>query len=335
MGAVRLGFICDPSNNAYYRAIFPMRALERRGHTVVWPARLGEDVPFRELATCDLVHCYRSPHRLEDLRRLSARGVTVTFDNDDNYATALVSEGGSGLAGNRYNNKISREMLKMAATADLTTTPSEILAQAYRDAGIEHVKVIENYLERQMFGFATNSPHDGIVLGWVAASEHQADLDRLPILDALKRLLANHKSLHVLTVGLRLPLPPERYEHIPEIPHPQLLKIINRIDIGIAPLADIPFNHSRSNVKLKEYASGAATWLASPVGPYQTLNQRQGGQLVQDQDWLPAIENLIHNPRTRKRLTKKALKWAKQQTIDNHTQTWEQAFHNTHTRTPA
>lgn len=34
---MRLGFICEATVNAYYRATLPMRALERRGHTVLWP----------------------------------------------------------------------------------------------------------------------------------------------------------------------------------------------------------------------------------------------------------------------------------------------------------
>lgn len=323
---MKLGFICPPSNNAYYRAIIPLRALERRGHTVIWPTTIGEDASMRELFACDLVHCYRRPRRLEDLRRLSERGVAITFDNDDNFAVAEVSHVASGLEGVRYNRKVAKQLLKVAAMSDLTITPSEVLAETYRLAGIEHVAVIENYLDPAMFGFGSATPHDGLVVGWVAALEHRVDLERVPIVDALRQLLTIHNDLRLLTVGVRLPLHSERYEHIKQVEYRELLKVIRRIDIGIAPLADIPVNHSRSNVKLKEYGAGVTAWLASPVGPYRGLGERQGGLLVGNNDWFAAIDALLRSHRVRKRLAKRSLRWARLQTIDKHVQSWENSF---------
>ncbi len=323
---MKLGFICPSTNNAYYRTIIPMRALEQRGHTIVWPGKLGEDVPMSELVGCDLVHCYRRPRRLEDLRRLSKRGVAITFDNDDDFTTAEFSDGGSGLAGNRHNRTIARELLKIATMADLTTTPSEVLAQRYRDSGVENLAVIENYLDRSMFGFGSASPHDGLVVGWIAGREHRVDWEQIPIVTALEQLLSIHGDLRVLTVGVRLPLSSERYEHIDRIEFPELLKVIRRMDIGIAPIADIPFNRSRSNVKLKEYGAAVTPWLASPVGPYRGLSEKHGGSLVADGDWFTGIDRLICSPRARKRLAKRSLRWAKQQTIDKHAHIWEDAF---------
>ena len=103
-----------------------------------------------------------------------------------------------------------------------------------------------------------------------------------------------------------LALQSSRYEHIREVPFVDLLKVASRIDIGIAPLADTVFNRSRSNVKLKEYASGGAAWLASPVGPYRGLGEDQGGMLVEDGDWMSAIDLLIRDRRRRRRLCKHA-----------------------------
>jgi hypothetical protein len=329
---MKLGFISEPTNNAYYRVVMPMRALERLGHTVLWPATLSDDVPLRELATCELVHCYRRAGRIADLRGLSRAGVAITFDNDDNFAAAEVSEGGVGLDGHRHNRRLFREMLKMAEMSNLTITPSEELAELYRRAGIEHVTVIENRLARSMPGFNGVARHDGVIVGWVAGREHSTDLGRIPIVDVLGELLQRHSALRVLTVGLSLPLSSDRYEHIPAVPLPQLLKVTSRMDVGIAPLADTPFNRSRSDVKLKEYASGGAAWLASPVGPYLGHWHKQGGVLVGDDEWLPAIDRLVCSSRTRRRLSRRGLRWAKQQVIENHTRAWEQAFQQAVTR---
>src|ERR1700744_1969815 len=154
---MKLGFMCPPINNAYYRAIIPMRALERRGHTVVWPAKLGEDTPTRELLGCDLVHCYRRGDRSEDLRRLGDHGVALAFDNDDDFTLAEVSDGGSGLAGSRYNRKVARRLLQAAKQCDLVTTPSGAFADSYRRDGLEHPGVIPNYLDTVTFGFGSAS----------------------------------------------------------------------------------------------------------------------------------------------------------------------------------
>jgi hypothetical protein len=323
---MKLGFICPPTNNAYYRAIIPMRAMERRGHTVLWPAKLGEDVPLRHLLTCDLVHCYRRAQRADDLRRLSEHGVAITFDNDDDFSTAEASPAGTGLAGNRFNRKMARELLALANVADLTTTPSETLAETYIRMGVERVRVIENYLDRATFGFGSASRHEGIVVGWVAGSEHRVDLERLPIAKALRQALDTHTELRVLTLGVRLPLASEHYEHVEYVAYPDLLKVVARMDIGIAPLADIPFNRSRSNVKLKEYGAGVTPWLASPVGPYCGLGEPEGGRLVADANWYSAIDELVRRTRLRKRLAKRAAKWARGQTIDDHAEVWEHAF---------
>jgi hypothetical protein len=329
---MRLGVICEPYGNAYYRAIMPMRALEKRGHTVVWPGPSGEDAPMRELRTCDLVHCYRRIDRISDLRSLSAQGVTISFDNDDNFRAAQVSERGPGLEGNRYNREVFRRLLKAAKLADITTTPSTVLADVYRDAGVENVTVIENRLERTMLGFGSRSKHHGTVVGWVAAREHSVDLDRIPLTSALEQLLDTHPTLRVITIGLRLPLRSQRYEHIAEVPFPRLLTRTSAMDIGIAPLADTAFNHSRSDAKIKEYSSGGTAWLASPVAPYRHLGEAHGGRLVEDGEWFAAIDHLIRSPRERKDLARRALKWAKQQTIDRHVDAWETAFHTAITR---
>lgn len=323
---MRLGVIYEPrSSNAYYRAIIPVQALQRQGHSVVWP-RHADSIPMREFADCDLVHSFRRMDLLEDLRRLSARGVAISFDNDDDFSAAEVSKTKQGFEQHRIHQQVHRETLKAARLADITTTPSPLIAERYRAAGIENVAVVDNYLARGAFGFGSRTKHDGIVVGWIAGREHKFDLDRLPIVSVLERLLERHPDMHVLTVGVRLPLRSERYKYLVEVEFEQMYKVTSSIDIGIAPLADTAFNRARSNVKLKEYGSGGAMWLASPVGPYCGLGEQQGGLLVDEEDWFSTIDTLIRSPVKRKRLARRAFKWARTQTIELFSPTWEDLF---------
>jgi hypothetical protein len=309
-----------------------MRALERRGHSVVWPSDLGEDLPLGRLVTCDLVHCFRRLDRVRDLKQLSLGGVAVSFDNDDDLAAIDLSStnaGGvvSGSRGRLRNVRKFTEILKITRFADLTTTPSKALAAKYRSAGAANVVVIENYLDSaSMPGFGVRVDHDGVVVGWIASKEHELDLPRLPISAAIGKLLDAHPKLRVLTVGSRLSLDSPRYEHRKPVSFAELLHICGGLDIGVAPLADTPFNHARSNVKLKEYAAGGATWLASPVGAYREMGDREGGRLVEDPDWFDALDTLVRSGFKRRRLARQAMKWAKAQAIDHHASIWEEEF---------
>jgi glycosyltransferase involved in cell wall biosynthesis len=327
---MRLGFITEPrAPNSNYRAIFPMRALEQRGHEVLWPARLERDLPLNELFSCDLVHCFRRLDRTRDLKQLAQRGVAVSFDNDDDFGSADMTTGASGRleAGGKArlgNARRFTEIVRVARTADLATTPSRVLAEKYRAAGVAHVAAIDNHLDSDLAGFGVKAAHEGIVVGWMAGSEHERDLSQLPIVDVLSKLLERHADLRVVTVGLRLPLRSQRYEFRPKVPFGELLPALADFDIGIAPLADTPFNQARSSVKLKEYAAVGAMWLASPVGGYRGLGAAQGGLLVEEHGWFDALDRAIRGRLRRRRLARASLKWAQTQTIDRFASQWEQ-----------
>lgn len=329
---MRLGFIVEPqAPNSNYRAIFPMRALEALGHEVLWPAQLERDLAMADLLTCDLVHCFRRPDRTRDLKQLAQRGIAISFDNDDDFSVADMTTGASGRlrAGGSArlgNARRSTELLRLAKLADLTTTPSYVLAERYRSAGVGPVSVIENHLDGELEGFGRGAAHEGVVIGWMAGAEHQRDLALLDILDVLEGLLDAHPELRIVTVGLRLPLRSPRYEFRPKVPFGELLPAIADFDIGIAPLADTPFNRARSDIKLKEYAAVGATWLASPVGAYRDVGSGQGGRLVGEDRWYDVLHGLIGSRFKRQRLSRQALKWARSQTIDRFASQWENEF---------
>jgi glycosyltransferase involved in cell wall biosynthesis len=324
---MKLSFILTPGLvSSLYRVIFPMRALEKRGHTVVWPADWERDVPMRELTSCDLVHCFRRDDRNADLKALAEHGVAVSVDNDDDLGELDVVPGLSRHHARKEYARVASRLAAQARQADLVTTPSPVIAKKYRNTGASNVVVIENYLEPDRGHFGANAGHRGVSVGWVAAREHQPDVSTLEIAKVLARLLREHDDLEVLTVDLKLNLPSERYRHVEFVQHHELIATASCIDIGIAPLVDNAFNRARSNVKLKEYAAAGAAWLASPVAPYIGLGERQGGMLVEDDDWFDAISQLLRDARKRRRLSRRALRWAKSQTIDRHVTAWEREF---------
>lgn len=320
-----LGVAWEASSACYYRAIEPMRALERRGHKVVWPAT-DEGAPvFSELARCDVVHVYRRYDRETQamVEQLAADGKGVVWDTDDDLSAIPRESPLYKKTGGVKGQVIHRETIKTAKWAHVMTTTTEPLAARYRQAGIDRIEVIDNYLASRPK--RRRHRHEGIVVGWIAGMEHKADAARVPIAKSLRALIEKHPDLRVECIGVDLNLP-ERYRHDKFVPFMRLADRIGGFDIAIAPLADIPFNATRSAIKVKEYAASSVPWLASPTGPYAGLGEEQGGRLVADDEWYDVLDELIGSSRDRKRLARQAKKWAKRQRIETEVQRWQAVF---------
>lgn len=308
-----------------------MQALAREGHAVSYN-RAGE-VPFdaRRLLSADIVHIHRyiGGDAQRTVEQLRARGIGVVWDNDDDLASLPRSNPKYSKYGGPKRGALVRTLQAMATTADIVTTPSEVLAERFRDLGADDVRVIENYVP-DAFPGVKQPTHDGVVVAWLAGLEHQTDFQQLRLKTTLERLLEAHPDLRVLSIGLGLGLTKDRYEHIRLVDFLDLPHVLAGADIGIAPLIDIPWNQARSNVKLKEYASAGLPWLASPVGAYRGMGEHQGGRIVDDSDWHQALDALITDARGRKKLAKRATKWVRGQTISKHVSEWEAVYRDAH-----
>jgi glycosyltransferase involved in cell wall biosynthesis len=321
---MRLGVAFEPCANAYYRAIEPMKAMERRGHSVVWPDAAGHLDP-RRVAGCDVVHVYRraAGSTRKAMAALRAEGCRITYDNDDDYTTFPKESPDYGKYGGLAGQRIFTETVAAAKLAHAASTTTEPLAEKYRRAGIDPIFVIGNHLAH---GVArSRRKNDGIVVGWIAGLDHRADLAHIRLTQALRELVTKRHNVRVTTVGVKLNLP-ERYTHVPLLQFAQLPDCIGGFDIGIAPLADIPFNRHRSDIKVKEYAASGVPWLASPVGPYSPLGPGQGGFLVPDDKWLEALDGLATHRFTRWRLGRRGRAWSSRQTIETVAERWEDFF---------
>jgi glycosyltransferase involved in cell wall biosynthesis len=329
---MRIAFIAHPNApGGWYRGIGPMLALNRRGHEirqVARPGRSGETFHPELVPGCDVLHVYRR-HELEVIelvRSAKQRGIAVVYDNDDDM-TAVPKDDVNyrdygGLAGDRARSQI-RRIIQMA---DLVTSPSEIVAQRFREYGARHAQVIENYVPDATLRASAPSNGEDVVIGWLAGTEHHLDVKRVPVSDALGRLLDAHEHLRVRTIGVRFKLDHERYEPIPRVDFFDLPPVLAQWDIGMAVVSDIPFNQGRSSIKVKEYAALGRPWLASPVGPYARLGDKQGGRLVPDDRWYEEIERLLVHPRERRKLAKRAHRWGRAQSISANAGLWEDAL---------
>jgi glycosyltransferase involved in cell wall biosynthesis len=319
-------------NPAVYRATMPMAALQRRGHDVsMFPQREGEQISFEALARHDVVHVHRLLINEDDawVQRLHDAGVPVCFDNDDDVM-ATTGEDWEELPGVTLRNVAPSMMEGERAQAllpqmDLVTTPSRVLAERFRERGAKDVRVIDNYIPADFLRIRPEG-RAGFIVGWHASHEHNWDRIKLSVADILGGLLEAHPHVHVVTIGVDLELDSNRYDYVEEVQLHELTNHLADFDIGIAPLADTPFNRARSAVKVREYAAAGVPWLASARGPYVELGKEQGGRLVEDGDWFDALDELIRSPMQRMRLRRRAKSWTKRELIDEQVVQWEEAL---------
>jgi glycosyltransferase involved in cell wall biosynthesis len=326
---MKLGVISTTEvNNSYYRAVFPAEAMKRAGHAVEMVVHTGS-APIRlaPLLDCDVVHLFRrcDPHVFKCVDTLRARGVGITYDNDDDIRLTPKESANHQRLGGAKGHREYQLQIRMMRRVDVVTTTTTHLAERF---GADHdrpVHVIPNYLGDQQFERGPRNDR-GLVVGWVAGKEHVADASRLRIGETLRRVMDRRPDVRVVTMGVRLDLDPARYTHHDYIPIHLLGAEVRKFDIGIAPLADIPMSYARSDIKVKEYSAVGVPWLASARGPYAALTQRCGGLLVADDGWEQALLSLTASRFKRAQLRRVAERWARSQRIDKHLDEWEAAW---------
>jgi hypothetical protein len=280
------------------------------------------------LRWCDLLHVHRRCD--EDVLKLvtsaKAAGATVVWDDDDDSLRPPREFSGRQLVRGREATRRLAARAKLFELADLVTTTGPGLAEVFRAEGAKNVQPIENYVIDRLVG--DRLPHSGVTIGWAALREHELDLEHIPLVSALEQLLAAHADLRLTTIGIELgQLRSDRYHHHRSMPMQELMRQLTTFDVGIAPLSPaVPMNHGRSNVKLKEYAAMGVPWLASPIGPYAGLGEREGGRLVADDRWFEELDALVRSARARRRLAKRAERWGRSQLLSRNVGCWERAF---------
>jgi hypothetical protein len=328
-GQVRIAFIANPeAPGGWYRGIGPMLALGERGHNIcqVWTPEGG--IRGERAAGYDVLHVYRAHEDdvLQIVRAAKQAGMTIVYDNDDDMRAVPRNNKSArdytGFAGDRALRQIKR----LVQMADLAIASSRPIGERFSEYGAEHVQVIENYVPDAALAATAPPNGDTVHVGWLAGNEHHVDMERLPLRDQFVRLLDAYPQLVIETVGVSMGIPHERYRNDPHVDFFSLPPKLAQWDVGMAPIADIPFNHARSNIKVKEYAALGRAWLASPVGPYAKLGEREGGRLVPDDGWYEAIARLVEKPRELRKLAKRARKWGQAQAISANVRLWEDAI---------
>jgi GT2 family glycosyltransferase/glycosyltransferase involved in cell wall biosynthesis len=272
----------DPAGSGAVRVREPCEALERCGRADV----LVMPEPGRRAL----------PNALE-WRRLSADVLLAHNFLDDAHLIALeeyarVSKGlrilGLDLAAMALPDP-GRRIARALALCDRLVVGTEPLADAYGELAKE-VHIVPDALDEVRWAGLENRPLGSVRprVGWAGAGRHPGDLLLMePVVRATRReidwVLFGHCPPEIR------PLAAEVHAFVPVEEYPAKLASLG-LDAAVAPLADAPFNHARSNLKLLEYGVLGIPVLCSDLTPYQGSPATLIGASADD--WIAAVRAL-------------------------------------------
>jgi GT2 family glycosyltransferase len=252
-----------------YRVIAPMRALNDDGRIMGWetgnylsPAEL-----FRMEPDVILLQRQVDPSQLELMERYIRHSKAFRIYEIDDLITNIP------IRSVRKQHFVEQKDLhkrfrKGISMCDRFIVSTEYLAEAYQGY-IDDIRVVPNYIERGRWG-----GHEPARLrqarprvGWAGSITHDGDL--AVIFDVVK---ATAKEIDWVFLGM---CPEEIRPYVAEYQtgvnledYPAKLASLD-LDLAVAPLEDVPFNHGKSHLRLLEYGVLGYPVICTDITPYR------------------------------------------------------------------
>ena len=344
----------DPIQCWHYRVEQKQQAFTELGlpFQVVDPADHAGAMNALQLASCLIVYRQSFSKNLVELvteaRRLA---IPVIYEADDivyrqdlvsanpNLATLPVDlqraviEGAAGYAeGLALADAVlaSTEVLAADMLAHLPQRPAASGAGSLPAVG--RSAVVDNGIDAQMWSIQRGidverasgrirTGGDGLVVIGYGSGSRAHDHDLAIVAPALAAVLSSHDNVRLRLFG-PLALPPQlapftdRVEKFPMLPAGEFLWEMAHCDIAIAPLADVPFNHYKSQVKYLEAGLLRLPFVASPTVYANYVEQDRTGIIADSQqEWQAALNTLVSDPKRRRELGEAAAEHVRQWSV--------------------
>lgn len=192
------------------------------------------------------------------------------------------------------------------------------LAQAMRDAGLKHVDIVENALDRETLEIAASLPPRGEAVDdrvWVSYGSgtnthdedfRQAEAGLIAALDEEPRLCL--RVIGQLKLSKDFDRFGDRIERLTELSYRDYLAALAQTDIAIAPLEPTLFNDCKSNIKFLEAAVVRVAALCSPRDAFLAVmrHEENGLLAVTSDEWKNGFLKLARDKALRDRLAARA-----------------------------
>jgi glycosyltransferase involved in cell wall biosynthesis len=253
------------------------------------------------------------------VQRVRAASIPIIFDVDDlifepesiDYVDALKSFSAAQKA--EYAGGVHQYRAALLA-CDAATCPTEFLRERIERLG-KKVRVVPNTINAAQLARAgrtapkPSGPSEMLRIGYFSGS-YTHNCDFLEAATAIEEVLAENANVAFHIVG-DLDLPDsfnrfaDRIHRSPFLPYLQMLDLLGRMDVNIAPLEmDNPYTAGKSELKIFEAALVGVPTVASAVDSYlRTIDDGQNGFLARTpEEWKKHLTALVRDASLRQRV---------------------------------
>ena len=240
-----------------------------------------------------------------------SRGMRVAIDFDDDMLN--IPAWSPVCPPEHSRNEISASRIIADRVFASTATLAKTL-ENWSCAKTKRVLVLPNLLDLQAWsgGLDHSTETDEIRIIWAGSGTHEKDVELLtPVFDVI---LPKYPHVKLCYFGECVPASWltrwfDRVNHLEWTPlnnYPRQLRYINP-HIGLCPLVDEKFNHSKSAIKASEYTLAGAAVICSPLPPYQIERDPIWEFASTTEQWIEKISMLVEDHEARRRLHGKAI----------------------------
>lgn len=336
----------DEQGCGHYRQIFVANALmaqgadvvvESIGPTVEWDRKWVGDSPPLDFGVlgvrkpdADVVVLGRPGRRqwFEVIGHLQAQGVRVVVDVDDLFAQIPRANTAAWHFDPALSPDHNREWVARACeVADLVTVTTPALAAVYGKHG--RVRVLPNLVPERYLSIVGEHEDDPVV-GWsgtVNTHPHDLEVTGGGIHRALMTVPGSKFGVVGTGEGVSERLGCRVSRVTGWVPFDDYPDAVAGLDVGIVPLADLPFNRAKSALKMAEMAALGVPVVASPTPDNARLRQLGVGTLVETpQQWKKQVARLLASADLRAEMAGRGREVMATQTYELHCEQWLDAW---------
>lgn len=234
------------------------------------------------------------PAFAERLLKLLCKPYIVDYDdaifhNYDLSASVLVRK----ILGNKIDTVMKCSSCVVAG--------NKYIADKAKTAGASYIEVIPTVVDHVRYIPRVKSTNESMVIGWIGSPSTQKYV--LELRDILRNVCQKYEAkLYLIGANPQIALEFQGIDvSVIAWSEEQEADLIQKMDIGIMPLPDGPWEKGKCGYKLIQYMACAVPVIASPVGVnVDIVSHSQCGLLASNtSEWEMALSRLLSNPSER------------------------------------
>lgn len=249
---------------------------------------------LKQLNNFDMVFNQKCLLRTPLSRRIIAGSPKTLFDFDDAIYTrpgpprSFIAEW-----------RVRRRLHLWLREADIVTTANRFLADYARQHS-SSVVVVPMAIDTDMWKPAIKEESGQIIIGWAGAPVNTPNIERIG--PALCVLLKKYSALKLAVFSGKKPSLPCPFEFHQFMPGAEPAFVQN-LDIGLLPLPDEEYSKGKSPIKAIQYLACGVPVVGNVQGATaEILKQNNSIHVSSQDDWISALEVLIHDRNLRRSL---------------------------------